>query len=170
VPVSTGKGSTGTGSAELVLDVNGTQHIVRATAQDTLLDVLRRELRLFSVRETCGIGLCGSCTVVCDGKAVSSCLMLALAAADKRITTAEGLAAGGELHPVQQAFADAQAFQCSFCTPGFVMSVVAMLAEPPEQRCMDDALSGHLCRCTSYGQIAEALRQIAAAADQGGAG
>jgi aerobic-type carbon monoxide dehydrogenase small subunit (CoxS/CutS family) len=155
---------------DLILHVNGTEHVVRATADDTLLDVLRRELQLFSVRETCGMGLCGTCTVVCDGKAVSSCIMLALAAEGGHITTAEGLASGGDLHPVQQAFADAQAFQCSFCTPGFVMSVVAMLAEPPEQRCPDIALSGHLCRCASYGQITEAVRQITAAPGTGGAG
>ncbi|WP_432837966.1 (2Fe-2S)-binding protein [Dactylosporangium sp. CA-092794] len=145
---------------ELSLEVNGTSHRVRASADDTLLDVLRRELRLFSCRETCGIGLCGSCTVICDGKAVSACLALALAVADSRITTAEGLARGDQLHPVQQAFVDAQAFQCSFCTPGFIMSVVAMLAEPPRQRSVEAALSGHLCRCGSYGQIAEAVRRL----------
>ena len=115
---------------------SGQRHLaqVRATPDDTLLDVLRRELGLFSCRETCGIGLCGACTVLCDGKAISSCLALALAAPKRDITTAEGLVQAGQLHPVQQAFVDAQAFQCSFCTPGFVMSLVAMLAEPPEQR------------------------------------
>lgn len=151
-----------TEGSELRLRVNGTWQEVRATPQDTLLDVLRREMGLFSCRETCGIGLCGACTVSRGGKAISSCLVLALAAADWSVTTAEGLVQAGQLHPVQQAFVDAQAFQCSFCTPGFVMSLVAMMADPPEQRSVDAALSGHLCRCGSYGQIAEAVRQIMA--------
>lgn len=145
---------------DLALTVNGIQHVVAADAEDTLLDVLRRELQLFSCRETCGLGLCGSCTVIVGGKAVSSCLSLALAHPDADVTTAEGLVAGDALHPVQQAFVDAQAFQCSFCTPGFVMSVVAMLGEPREQRSVEDALSGHLCRCASYTQIREAVYRI----------
>jgi aerobic-type carbon monoxide dehydrogenase small subunit (CoxS/CutS family) len=149
-----------TDGRELQLRVNGTWQEVRATPDDTLLDVLRRELGLFSCRETCGIGLCGACTVSRDGKAISSCLVLALAAAEWSITTAEGLVHADQLHPVQQAFVDSQAFQCSFCTPGFVMSIVTMLAEPPEQRSVEAALSGHLCRCGSYGQIAEAVRQL----------
>lgn len=154
-----------TEGSEPRIRVNGTWHQVRATPDDTLLEVLRRELRLFSCRETCGIGLCGACTVTRDGKAISSCLVLALAAAEWDITTAEGLAQAGQLHPVQRAFVDAQAFQCSFCTPGFVMSLAAMLAEPPERRSAAVALSGHLCRCGSYGQIAEAVRQLMAGDD-----
>src|ERR1700722_7538255 len=144
------------------LRVNGTWQEVRATSDDTLLDVLRRELGLFSCRETCGIGLCGACTEPRDGKAINSSMVLARPAADGRITTAEGLVQAGQLHPVQQAFVDAQAFQCSFCTPGFVISLVAMLAETPEQRSVAAALSGHLCRCGSYGQISEAARQLMA--------
>lgn len=149
-----------TNEVELSIHVNGTRHQVRATVEDTLLDVLRRELQLFSCRETCGIGLCGSCTVLCDGKAISSCLALALAVAEADITTSEGLSQAGQLHPVQQAFVDSHAFQCSFCTPGFVMSVVAMLALPPEERSVDAALSGHLCRCGSYGQIEQAVDRL----------
>jgi aerobic-type carbon monoxide dehydrogenase small subunit (CoxS/CutS family) len=155
-----------TEASELPLRVNGTWQEVRATPDDTLLDILRSELGLFSCRETCGIGLCGACTVVRDGIAISSCLVLALAAAEWSITTAEGLVQAGQLHPVQQAFVDAQAFQCSFCTPGFVMSLVAMLAEPPEQRSVEAALSGHLCRCGSYLQIAEAASQLMADYDR----
>lgn len=146
--------------AEICLHVNGVCHQVRASTEDTLLDVLRRELQLFSCRETCGVGLCGSCTVLRDGDAVSSCLALALAVGDRAITTAEGLARDGRPHPVQQAFIDAQAFQCSFCTPGFVMSVVALMRQPPEQRSVEAALSGHVCRCGSYEQIAEAVRRL----------
>lgn len=153
-------GEISSGQTELSLRVNGVRHQVRASTDDTLLDVLRRELHMFSCRETCGVGLCGSCTVLRDGDAISSCLALALAVGDRGITTAEGLARDTQLHPVQQAFIDAQAFQCSFCTPGFVMSVVALMAQPPEQRSVEAALSGHVCRCGSYEQIAEAVRRL----------
>lgn len=147
-------------STELSLTVNGVRHVVRATCEDTLLDVLRRELQLFSCRETCGIGMCGACTVLVDDKAVSACLSLAVAHPDIDVVTAEGLVESGHLHPVQQAFADCQAFQCAFCTPGFVMSVVAMTREPAEQRDVEKTLSGHLCRCTSYSRIHEAVGRV----------
>jgi aerobic-type carbon monoxide dehydrogenase small subunit (CoxS/CutS family) len=143
----------------LRLRVNGRNHQVPVTADDTLLDVLRRELRYFSCRETCGLGLCGSCTVVVDGRAVSSCLAPAFVQDGADVRTAEGLEDSDGLHPVQQAFVDEQAFQCSFCTPGFLMSVVAMLeddgAPDPEQ-----ALTGHLCRCGSYRQIQAAVDRV----------
>lgn len=144
----------------ITLTVNGVRHEVLASSEDTLLDVLRRELRLFSCRETCGLGMCGVCTVLVDGKAVSACLQLAIARPDIDVTTAEGLVRDGNLHPVQQAFADEQAFQCSYCTPGFVMSVVAMTQEPDGHRDVDQALSGHLCRCTTYGRIRAAVDRV----------
>lgn len=149
----------------LDLTVNGVRHSVTADAADTLLDVLRRELSVFSCRETCGIGVCGACTVLLNGRAVSACLLLALAHPEARIRTAEGLAAGGRLSRVQQAFVDAQAFQCSFCTPGFLMSVTAMLEQPPEERSAEATLSGHLCRCGSYRQIHAAVRALLDADD-----
>lgn len=144
----------------MTITVNGGRHEVLASSEDTLLDVLRRELRLFSCRETCGIGMCGACTVLVDGKAVSSCLQLAIARPDAEVVTAEGLVAEGNLHPVQQAFAEEQAFQCSFCTPGFVMSVVGLTREASEHRDVDQTLSGHLCRCTSYTQIKAAVERV----------
>jgi aerobic-type carbon monoxide dehydrogenase small subunit (CoxS/CutS family) len=149
----------------LRLRVNGRNHQVPVTADDTLLDVLRRELRYFSCRETCGLGLCGSCTVLVDGRAVSSCLAPAFVQDGAEVRTAEGLEDAAGLHHVQQAFVDEQAFQCSFCTPGFLMSVVAMLEDDgtpdPEQ-----ALSGHLCRCGSYRQILAAVERVVGERDQ----
>lgn len=145
---------------ELALTVNGVTQNVRAGASDTLLDVLRRELGVFSCRETCGMGVCGACTVLLDGRAVSACLLLALARPDARIRTAEGLADDPRGRRVQEAFVEAQAFQCSFCTPGFVMSVTALLEQPPEERSVEAALSGHLCRCGSYDRIHTAVRSL----------
>lgn len=152
-----------TGRAELELTVNGVRQVLVADSADTLLDVLRRELSLFSCRETCGLGLCGSCTVLLEGRAVSSCLVLALTRPGARITTSEGLTEGGQLHPVQRAFVDSQAFQCSFCTPGFVLSVVALLGEQASGRSVDAALSGHLCRCGSYRRVRLAVDSLLAA-------
>jgi carbon-monoxide dehydrogenase small subunit len=147
-----------TGSETFLLDVrvNGKAHRIPVTADDTLLDVLRRDLRYFSCRETCGLGLCGSCTVVVDGRAVSACLAPAFTQDGSEVRTAEGLEDTDGLHPVQRAFVEEQAFQCSFCTPGFLMSTVAMLEEdgPPD---VEAALSGHLCRCGSYRQILAAV-------------
>lgn len=148
--------------SELELTVNAVPARVRADPADTLLDVLRRELSLFSCRETCGIGLCGACTVLVDGRAVNSCLVPALTRPGIDVLTSEGLTDGPRLHEVQQAFLDAQAFQCAFCTPGFVLSTVALLAEPAEHRSVDAALSGHLCRCGSYGRIRAAVSALLA--------
>lgn len=143
----------------LALTVNGTRCQVEVTADDTLLDVLRDRLHLYGCRETCGIGVCGSCTVRMDGRAISACLVMAFSRPDAEVETVEGLSRES-LHPVQQTFVDEQAFQCSFCTPGFVMSVVSLLAEEPEHRDVDAALSGHLCRCGSYNQIRAAVCEL----------
>lgn len=140
----------------VALRVDGTRREVAVGADDTLLDVLRDRLRLHSCRETCGIGVCGSCTVRVDGRAVSACLTMAFTCDGADVETAEGPAVGH----VRQAFLDNQAFQCSYCTPGFVMSVAAMLDEPPERRDAEAALSGHLCRCGSYRQIRAAVREL----------
>jgi aerobic-type carbon monoxide dehydrogenase small subunit (CoxS/CutS family) len=143
-------------SYPLTLRVNGIEHDVLVGADDTLLDVVRDRLRLYSCRETCGIGVCGSCTVRLDGRAVSACLTMAFTCAGADVETAEG----GAADRVKQAFLDHQAFQCSFCTPGFVMSVAAMLDEPTDRQDADAALSGHLCRCCSYQQIRAAVREL----------
>jgi len=140
----------------ITLRVNGVNHDVLVGAGDTLLDVLRERLHIYSCRETCGIGVCGSCTVRLNGRAVSSCLTMAFTCSAAEVDTAEGGSAGR----VQQAFLDHQAFQCSFCTPGFVMSVAAMLDEPADRRDADAALSGHLCRCCSYQQIRAAVQEL----------
>jgi aerobic-type carbon monoxide dehydrogenase small subunit (CoxS/CutS family) len=145
------------------LRVNGFEQEVVAATHHTLLDVLRREFKLFGVREGCGIGMCGACTVLVDGKPMSSCLMLAALATDKEIGTVEGLAYRDRLHPIQQAFVDHTAFQCSYCTPGFILTTKALLEENPAPT-IDEVrhyLAGNLCRCGSYVKIAEAVLDAA---------
>jgi len=114
----------------MLLIVNGIEHEIDPGIR-TLLDVLREDLGLVGAKEGCGIGMCGACTVLVDGRAISSCLMLAAQAVGKEIITIEGIAPQGELHPVQQAYIEHSGFQCAYCTPGFVLSTVALLAENP---------------------------------------
>lgn len=145
------------------LRVNGIEHEFTAEPHHTLLEVLRRHLKLFGAREGCGIGMCGACTVLLEDKPVSSCLMLAGLADGKDLVTIEGLVQDGELHPIQQAFIDHNAFQCSFCTPGFILTTKALLQEnpnptPEEVRAY---LAGNLCRCGSYVKILEAVLDTA---------
>lgn len=130
-------------------------------ADEMLLDVLRREAGLLSVRETCRIGVCGACTVLVDDEPISGCLLLAAQAAGRRVTTVEGL---GGSHPVQRAFADAHAFQCGWCTPGFVLTAKRLLEEVPDPGDAEiaEALGGNLCRCGSYLKIADAVHRAAA--------
>lgn len=145
------------------LRVNGWEREVAVQPHHTLLDVLRREFKLFSVREGCGIGMCGACTVLVDGKPLSSCLMLAGVAGDRDITTVEAL--GQEkLHPIQQAFVDHTAFQCSYCTPGFILTTKALLEENPRPTPEEvkEYLAGNLCRCGSYLKIMDAVLDAAA--------
>jgi aerobic carbon-monoxide dehydrogenase small subunit len=146
---------------ELVtLRVNGLEHEVAVRPTDTLLDVLRRELKLFGAREGCGIGMCGACSVLIDGQPLSSCLLLASLCDDREITTIEGLVGrDGELHPIQQAFLDYNAFQCSYCTPGFILTTKALLEEEPRPTSeqIRAYLAGNLCRCASYVKIEEAV-------------
>jgi carbon-monoxide dehydrogenase small subunit/isoquinoline 1-oxidoreductase alpha subunit/xanthine dehydrogenase YagT iron-sulfur-binding subunit len=148
------------GKMTLTLRVNGGTHRVKARTHHTLLEVLRRELKLFGTREGCGVGMCGACTVLLDGKPVSGCLLLAPLAEGKEILTIEGLAGpDGELHVIQQAYIDHTAFQCSYCTPGFILSTKALLEEKPNAT-PDEAreyLSGNLCRCGSYVKIMDAV-------------
>jgi aerobic-type carbon monoxide dehydrogenase small subunit (CoxS/CutS family) len=141
------------------LRVNGADIEVEATNDEMLLAVLRRA-GFSSVRETCGIGVCGACTVLVDGETVSGCLMLARAAVGREIGTAEGLAADD---PVARAFADAHAFQCGFCTPAMVLTAKRLLEETPspDEDEIRVAMSGNLCRCGSYVKIVEAVRAAA---------
>ena len=140
------------------LNVNGSRHEVQAGTR-TLLQVLRDDLGLVGAKEGCGVGMCGACTVLVDGKPISGCLMLAEQAADHEILTIEGIAGDGQLHPVQQAFIDEGAFQCADCTPGFVLSVLALLSEnpSPSEDEVREYLSGNLCRCGSYQNIIQAV-------------
>jgi aerobic-type carbon monoxide dehydrogenase small subunit (CoxS/CutS family) len=144
------------------LNVNGWEQEIAVATHHTLLDVLRREFKLFSVREGCGIGMCGACTVLLDGKPVSTCLMLAALAEGHAITTVESLGEQ-ELHPIQQAFVDNAAFQCSYCTPGFILTTKAFLEENPSPAPdeVKEYLAGNLCRCGSYVKILDAVLDAA---------
>jgi carbon-monoxide dehydrogenase small subunit len=148
---------------QISLTVNGSYRQATVRPKTTLVELLRRELGLKGTNKGCGTGDCGACTVLIDGKAVNSCLVLALDAADKEITTIEGLAPPGELHPVQKAFVDLGAIQCGFCSPGMILTAKAFLdqnPEPNEEECKK-AISGNLCRCTGYKKIIEAMRAAA---------
>jgi len=142
-------------------ELNGESVSAEAEPDESLLVVLRRELGVLSVRETCGIGVCGACTALVDGEPVSACLLLAPFAEGTAVTTVEGL---GSDHPVVRAFTEAHAFQCGFCTPGMVLSATALLDEcpVPTDREVALALAGNLCRCGCYVKIAAAVRQAAA--------
>jgi aerobic-type carbon monoxide dehydrogenase small subunit (CoxS/CutS family) len=140
----------------LALNVNGAEHEVESRADESLLQVLRRELGLTSVRETCGIGVCGACTVLVDRVPMSGCLLLAPLAEGRELTTVEGL---GDDHPVQRAFAAAHAFQCGYCTPGVILAAKRLLEENPSPSKEDVrlALAGNLCRCGCYLKIVDAV-------------
>jgi xanthine dehydrogenase YagT iron-sulfur-binding subunit len=147
----------------VALHVNGTPREVVVDTRTTLLDLLREHLDLTGAKKGCNFGECGACTVHLDGRRVNGCLVLAASAGGREVATIEGLAENGKLHPVQQAFIDHDAFQCGFCTPGQVMSAVALLREghagsPAEIR---EWMSGNLCRCASYPQIASAVAAVA---------
>ena len=152
--------SEGAESVVVSLRVNEHTHELRVGADDTLLDVLRDQLNLTSCRESCGLGLCGSCTVVVNGRAVNACIAPAFTLDGSAVRTAEGLEEGTNLSPLQEAFVNEQALQCAFCTPGFLMSATAMLDEGEEQPDVESALVGHLCRCGSYRQILDAVHQV----------
>jgi carbon-monoxide dehydrogenase small subunit len=150
------------------LQVNGQEHTLEVPPQRLLLDCLRYDLGLTGSKEGCSIGVCGACTVMMDGKIVSSCLMFAAAAAGKEIVTIEGLAHNTQLHPLQQAFIDHGGFQCGICTPGMIMAAQALLTENPDPTVdeIKDWMMGNLCRCTGYYKIIESI-QAAAAQMQG---
>jgi aerobic-type carbon monoxide dehydrogenase small subunit (CoxS/CutS family) len=143
-------------------NVNGEAVEVEARPDEMLLDVLRRELDLTSVRQTCGIGVCGACTALVDGEPFSTCIMLAPIAEGRKITTVEGL--GGN-HPVQEAFVEAEAFQCGYCTPGMILTAKRLLEEDPEptEEKIRTYIGGNLCRCGCYAKIEDAVNLAASA-------
>lgn len=148
---------------KLALSVNGVRHDVDVPPNATLLSVLRDDLGLTGTRYGCGRGQCGACFVIADSRAVASCLLTADQAARMEITTIEGLSNGDGLTPVQQAFVDADAMQCGYCTSGMIISATALLARDPEPDDISirDALVGNLCRCGVYGRAISAVRKAA---------
>lgn len=146
------------------LSVNGVAHQVRVPARRLLSDALRHDIGLTGTHVGCEHGVCGACTVLLDGDAVRSCLMLAVSAVDHEITTVEGLAAGdGSLSPVQQAFAECHGLQCGFCTPGFLTTITAGLRQNPcpTHDQAREMIAGNLCRCTGYQNIVKAVERAA---------
>lgn len=153
------------GTVDVELRINATTKRLSLDPRTTLLDLLREHLGLTGTRKGCDHGQCGACTVHIDGRRVLSCLTLAVAAQRKTITTIEGLATGDQLHPMQQAFIDHDGFQCGYCTPGQIMSAVALLREPcgPTDADVRESMSGNLCRCGAYPNIVAAIQEVRAA-------
>jgi xanthine dehydrogenase YagT iron-sulfur-binding subunit len=149
----------------VVLRVNGTEHRLALDPRTTLLDALREQLHLTGSKKGCGLGQCGACTVLMDGRRVKSCLSLAALAEGREVTTIEGLGQGGELHPLQKAFIERDAFQCGYCTPGQIMAGVACIQEGHAGSAQEirDWMSGNLCRCGAYDHIVAAIQDAAAA-------
>ena len=149
---------------DIDLKVNGDVYKIQVDTRRTLLEVLREQLGLTGTKEMCNKGDCGACTVIMSGKTVLSCLVLAVEADGKKVLTIEGLATEGhKLHPIQQAFVDHGAIQCGYCTPGFIMSAKVLL-DRTKQPTVDEikgAISNHICRCTGYVQIIEAIQAAA---------
>jgi aerobic-type carbon monoxide dehydrogenase small subunit (CoxS/CutS family) len=161
------KGKPGQGvltMESLTMTLNGEEVTIQVRADALLVDVLRDELELTGTKEACAEGECGACTVLLDGKPVTSCLVPALKAQGRHVVTVEGLASGGELDPLQKAFIEYGAVQCGYCTPGMLMSARALLdtnPDPTEEE-IREAISGNLCRCTGYVKIVEAIKAASA--------
>jgi carbon-monoxide dehydrogenase small subunit len=151
------------------IEVNQTGYSLEVEPRTTLLELLREKLHLTGTKEGCGLGDCGTCIVLLDGIPVNACLMLAVDAQGRAVTTIEGLAAGGNLHPLQQSFIEKGAIQCGFCTPAMVLSAKALLDKKPRvtRDEIKEALSGVLCRCGSYPKIIEAVEAVSEGKDDG---
>jgi carbon-monoxide dehydrogenase small subunit len=147
----------------ITLTVNGDHHEVAVMPNDFLVEVLRDKLGLIGTKRGCDTGKCGACTVLVGGRSVRSCLLLAIAAQGEEITTIEGLAPEGEMHPIQQAFVEHGAIQCGFCTPGIIMFTKAYLDEEPAptRAQIKEALTANICRCTGYVKIIDAVEALA---------
>ncbi|MEW5921363.1 MAG: (2Fe-2S)-binding protein [Bacillota bacterium] len=148
---------------KLELTVNGYHYQVQVEPDETLLDMLREQLKLTGTKSGCNKGECGACTVIMNGMAVNSCLVPALQARHAEILTIEGLSKGEELHPIQEAFLASGAVQCGYCTPGMILSVKALLDNNPKPTVAEiqEGISGNLCRCTGYEQIVQAVQSLA---------
>jgi aerobic-type carbon monoxide dehydrogenase small subunit (CoxS/CutS family) len=152
------------GAVTVELTVNSHRYVREIEPRLLLSDLLRHELGLTGTHVGCEHGVCGACTVLLDGQAVRSCLMFAVQASGRSLTTIEGLGEPGDLHPVQRAFAEEHGLQCGFCTPGFIVSIASFLDEVPrlDDRQLRERLSGNICRCTGYMGIVRAARRAAA--------
>ena len=171
-PSAPAQAAVGPAPLSVVLRVNGTEHLLTLDPRTTLLDALREHLHLTGSKKGCGLGQCGACTVLVDGKRIKSCLSLAALAEEREVTTIEGLARGEQLHPLQAAFIERDAFQCGYCTSGQIMAGVACIAEghansPQEIR---DWMSGNLCRCGAYDHIVAAIQDAARSTGSGRGG
>lgn len=156
----TGTQETARPQRKIRLKVNGKSHTVEVPTTRLLVDCLRYDLGLTGTKEGCSVGVCGACTVLIDGKMIRSCISLAVAADGREITTVEGLAKNGKLHPVQQSFIQYGGFQCGICTPGQVISAKALLDQNPRPNVdeIKDWMMGNLCRCTGYYKIIESIQ------------
>ena len=148
---------------EVNITVNGAKHRLEVGPKERLIDTLRERLHLTGTKEGCGVGECGACTVILDGEAVHSCLILTVQVDGSEVLTVEGLEVDGRLHPLQEAFIQHHAIQCGFCTPGMLMSAKALLDKNPNptREEIKTAIEGNLCRCTGYEQIIEAIESAA---------
>ena len=154
-------GALGPGDVPLKLRVNGREIAHRVDPRTTLLDLLRERLGLTGTKKGCNHGQCGACTILIDGRRANACLALALVHDDAEITTIEGLAEGDTLHPMQEAFIARDAFQCGYCTPGQIISAIALLAEgAPTDDAIREGMSGNICRCGAYPNIVDAIRDV----------
>jgi xanthine dehydrogenase YagT iron-sulfur-binding subunit len=153
---------TSANSASVTLTVNGKRHVLALDLRSTLLDVLREHLDLTGTKKGCDQGQCGACTVLIDGRRVVSCLTLAVTKDGASVTTIEGLAKNGGLHPLQQAFIDHDAFQCGYCTPGQICSAAGLIAEGRARTANEirELMSGNICRCGAYTNIVAAIQQV----------
>lgn len=147
----------------ITLHVNGEHREIAAPTHHTLLEVLREDLGLIGTKHGCELGECGACTVLIDGLPSLSCLVLPIEVQESQITTIEGIEVNGHLHPLQETFAELGAAQCGYCTPGILLSAIALLRDHPRptQEQMQEALAGNLCRCTGYTKIYEAVQAAA---------